>query len=90
MNDLAFTSFTLIGVDAQKFLQGQVLLHIERLAENTTRYTGICDLKGRIHFGLWITKLNPEEFQIVTTQDQAEDFALHIKKYGAFSKMKLA
>ncbi|CAG67624.1 MULTISPECIES: CAF17-like 4Fe-4S cluster assembly/insertion protein YgfZ [Acinetobacter] len=89
MNDLAFTSFTLIGVDAQKFLQGQVLLHIERLAENTTRYTGICDLKGRIHFGLWITKLNPEEFQIVTTQDQAEDFALHIKKYGAFSKMKL-
>lgn len=89
MSDLAFTSFTLIGVDAQKFLQGQVLLHVERLAENTTRYTGICDLKGRIHFGLWLTKLNPEEFKIVTTQDQAEDFALNIKKYGAFSKMKL-
>ncbi|MEN8549013.1 folate-binding Fe/S cluster repair protein [Acinetobacter soli] len=89
MSDVAFTAFSLIGVDAQKFLQGQVLLHVERLAENTTRYTGICDLKGRIHFGLWITKLNPEEFILVTTHDQGEEFAKHIKKYGAFSKMKL-
>lgn len=89
MSNLAFSSFTLIGVDAQKFLQGQVTLHVERLEENQTRYTAICDLKGRIHFGLWLTKRNPEEFVIVTTQDQAEEFAKHIKKFGAFSKMKL-
>ncbi len=86
---MAFTSFTLNGVDAQKFLQGQVTLHVERLEENVTRYTAICDLKGRIHFGLWLTKLNAESFVIVTTQDQAEEFAKHIKKFGAFSKMKL-
>lgn len=89
MSNLAFSSFTLIGVDAQKFLQGQVTLHVERLEENVTRYSAICDLKGRIQFGLWLTKLNPESFQIVTTQDQAEAFAKHIKKFGAFSKMKL-
>ncbi len=89
MSTLAFSSFTLIGVDAQKFLQGQVTLHVERLEENQTRYTAICDLKGRIHFGLWLTKINPEHFEIVTTQDQAEEFAKHIKKFGAFSKMKL-
>ncbi|WP_436915995.1 CAF17-like 4Fe-4S cluster assembly/insertion protein YgfZ [Acinetobacter gandensis] len=86
---MAFTSFTLNGVDAQKFLQGQVTLHVERLEENVTRYTAICDLKGRIHFGLWLTKLNAESFVIVTTQDQSEEFAKHIKKFGAFSKMKL-
>ena len=89
MSNLAFSSFTLNGVDAQKFLQGQVTLHVERLEENVTRYTAICDLKGRIHFGLWLTKLNPESFTIVTTQDQAEEFSKHIKKFGAFSKMKL-
>ena len=89
MSTLAFSSFTLIGVDAQKFLQGQVTLHVERLEENLTRYTAICDLKGRIHFGLWLTKINPEHFEIVTTQDQAEEFAKHIQKFGAFSKMKL-
>ncbi len=89
MSNLAFSSFTLNGVDAQKFLQGQVTLNVEALAENVTRYTAICDLKGRIHFGLWLKKLSAESFQIVTTQDQSEEFAKHIKKYGAFSKMKL-
>ena len=89
MSDLAFSSFTLIGVDALKFLQGQVTVNVETLAENTTQYTVICDLKGRIHFGLWLTKHNPESFEIVTTEDQSEEFAKHIKKFGAFSKMKL-
>lgn len=89
MSNLAFSSFTLIGVDALKFLQGQVTVNAEALAENVSQYTAICDLKGRIHFGLWLKKRNPEEFEIVTTQDQAEEFTKHIKKYGAFSKMKL-
>jgi hypothetical protein len=35
---------------------------------------------------LWLTKRNPEHFEIVTTQDQSEEFAKHIKKFGAFSK----
>jgi len=85
----AFTLFTLNGVDAQKFLQGQVTLNAEALAENLTRYTAICSLKGRIQFGLWLKKNSPESFDIVVTDDQAEEFAKHIKKFGAFSKMKL-
>lgn len=89
MSNPAFSSFTLNGVDAQKFLQGQVTLHVERLEDHQTRYTAICDLKGRVHFGVWLTKHNSESFTLVTTQDQAEEFAKHIKKYGAFSKMKL-
>ena len=89
MSRLAFTAFSLNGVDAQKFLQGQVTVHVERLPENENRYTAICDLKGRIHFGVWIKRLNPESFELVTTQDQAEEFSRHIKKFGAFSKMKL-
>lgn len=85
----AFVALSLVGVDAQKFLQGQVTLHVERLAENVTRYTAICNLKGRIQFGLWLTKCNTEDFVIVTTADQAEELAKHIKKFGAFSKMQL-
>ncbi|WP_151981147.1 CAF17-like 4Fe-4S cluster assembly/insertion protein YgfZ [Acinetobacter guerrae] len=89
MSNLAFFSFSLNGIDAQKFLQGQVTVNVEALPENSTRYTAICDLKGRIHFGLWLKKQSTESFQIVTTQDQSEEFAKHIRKYGAFSKMKL-
>ena len=89
MSQLAFSAFRLTGVDAQKFLQGQVTLHVERLAENDSRYTAICDLKGRIQFGLWLKKINAEHFEMVTTQDQAEEFSKHIRKFGAFSKMTL-
>lgn len=85
----AFTLFTLNGVDAQKFLQGQVTLNVETLAENLTRYTVICSLKGRIQFGIWLKKINPESFEIVSPEDQAAELAGHIKKFGAFSKMKL-
>lgn len=89
MSHLAFSAFTLNGVDAQKFLQGQVTVDVEKLPQNETRYTAICSLKGRILFGLWLNKLATEQFEIVVTTDQAEDFAKHIKKFGAFSKMKL-
>lgn len=89
MQALAFQSFRLDGVDAQKFLQGQVTMHVERLAENQTRYCAICDLKGRIRFGVWLKKISAEQFILVTTADQAEEFAQHIKKFGAFSKMQL-
>ncbi|QLB58666.1 CAF17-like 4Fe-4S cluster assembly/insertion protein YgfZ [Acinetobacter indicus] len=89
MSNLTFSAFTLNGVDAQKFLQGQVTVDVEKLPQTETRYTAICSLKGRILFGLWLTKQNAEQFEIVVTADQAEDFAKHIKKFGAFSKMKL-
>ncbi|OTG87733.1 folate-binding Fe/S cluster repair protein [Acinetobacter sp. ANC 4558] len=89
MSALTFSSFTLQGVDAQKFLQGQVTLNVEQLAENETRYTGICNLKGRLQFGFWLKKINAEHFEIISVSDLAEELAKHIKKFGAFSKMKL-
>lgn len=89
MDSLSFTRFTLTGADASKFLQGQITIHIERLQPNLNQYTVICDLKGRIHFGLWITKTNTEYFDIVVVADQAEELKQHIRKYGAFAKIEL-
>src|SRR5690606_35138582 len=85
----AFTLFSLNGVDAQKFLQGQVTLNTETFAENQTRYTAICSLKGRIQFGLWLKKISPDSFVIVMTEDQSTDVANYIKKFSALSKMKV-
>ena len=89
MRDLAFCALSLNGVDAQKFLQGQVTVNVEALAENTMCYTAICSLKGRVQFGLWLKKISSESFEIISTADQAEDLAKHIRKFGAFSKMQL-
>ena len=85
----AFTLFSLNGVDAQKFLQGQVTLNTETLAENQTRYTAICSLKGRIQFGLWLKKISPESFEIVSTEDQATELTNHIKKFAQEARRKL-
>lgn len=90
MHTPQFQRFVLQGIDAQKFLQGQVTLHVERLEEGASRYTVICDLKGRAQFGIWLHKTSAEQFELVLTQDQATDFAAHICKYGAFSKITLS
>ncbi|MBF7686796.1 CAF17-like 4Fe-4S cluster assembly/insertion protein YgfZ [Acinetobacter rathckeae] len=90
MSTLSFTQYSFIGADATKFLQGQVTIHVERLEESFTQYTVICDLKGRIQFGLWLKKISSEHFEITVSSDQATDFEQHIRKYGAFAKITLS
>ncbi|TXJ09169.1 MAG: folate-binding Fe/S cluster repair protein [Acinetobacter sp.] len=87
---LNFTHFQYIGADAEKFLQGQVTVNIAKLDHHTFQATAICDLKGRIHFGLWLRRQSAELIDIVIAQDLADEFAAHVKKFGAFSKATLS
>lgn len=84
----AFTLFTLNGVDAQKFLQGQVTLNVEILAENLTRYTAICSLKGRIQFGIWLKKLIRKALKLSALKIRQQNWPA-ILKVWRFFKMKL-
>ena len=86
---LEFAHFEYTGADAEKFLQGQVTVDVCKLSDDYYQTTAICDLKGRIHFGLWLKRISAEQIFIVITQDLAEEFALHVKKFGAFSKATL-
>ncbi|KAA8732789.1 folate-binding Fe/S cluster repair protein [Acinetobacter qingfengensis] len=87
---LQFSQFVYQGVDAEKFLQGQVTVNVSKLTADEFRPTAICDLKGRIHFGLWLKRHSAEHIEIVISHDLADEFAAHVKKYGAFSKAKLS
>ena len=78
----AFTSFTLNGVDAQKIPSRSSDFKYRSLSENLT--IAICR-KGRFSL-VWLKKINPESFEIVTTQDQAEEFSKHIKKIWCIFK----
>lgn len=84
-----FTHFSLTGVDAEKFLQGQLTANVTKLNDSYLP-TVISNLKGRVDFGLWIKKSAEQTFDIVIAQDLSDAFAKHIKKYGAFSKMTLS
>ena len=84
---LSFSTLTLKGVDTEKFLQGQVTVDVTTIRNDEHRPTAICDLKGRIAFGLWLTRQSAEQFDVIISTDLLDSFKAHIRKYGAFSKM---
>lgn len=85
-----FCVMTLTGEQAAKFLQGQVTCHVDKLNADIFQPTAISNLKGRVEFGLWLKRIDDMTFEIVLSADCVADFAQHIKKYGAFSKITLS
>lgn len=85
-----FCVMTLTGEQAAKFLQGQVTCDVDKLTAATFQPTAISNLKGRVDFGVWLKRIDDTAFDIVLSADCAADFAQHIKKYGAFSKVILS
>lgn len=84
-----FAVFDINGVDAQTFLQGQLTCNVNKVTDHY-QATAISNLKGRVAFGIWIKQVADEQYQLVISQDCADDFAKHIKKYAAFSKLTLS
>ena len=80
-----FVQFTLRGIDAEKFLQGQLTCDVTKLGLSY-QAAAICNLKGRIEFGIWLKKQAEQHFDIVISADCAEALQAHLKKFGAFSK----
>lgn len=83
-----FQVLFLTGNDAAKFLQGQLTININKLTD-TPSPCAICDLKGRVAFGLWACRTD-EGFGLILADELVTDFVAHIKKYGAFSKISLS
>ncbi len=85
-----FCHFTLAGADSVKFLQGQVTCNVNKLDDmDDYQATAISNLRGRIQFGIWLKKQG-DSFDVVISEDCAEAFSAHVKKFGAFSKFTLS
>ena len=80
-----FVQLTLQGMDAEKFLQGQITCDVTKLGLSY-QAAAIGNLKGRIEFGIWIKKQAEQHFDIVISADCADALQAHLKKFGAFSK----
>lgn len=87
---LNFSHYTFEGLDAEKFLQGQVTVNVSNISAEEFRPTAICNLKGRVLFGIWLRRHSAESLDIIISTDMADAFAAHVKKYAAFSKATLA
>ena len=82
-----FKQLTIKGEDAEKFLQGQLTCDVTKLGLSY-QAAAIGNLKGRIEFGIWIKKQAEKHYDVVISADCAESLAVHLKKYGAFSKFE--
>ncbi|OPH40103.1 YgfZ/GcvT domain-containing protein [Moraxella equi] len=80
-----FSQITLNGKDTAKFLQGQLTVNVDKLTHDFLP-CAISDLKGRVAFGLWVSRTDDETFVLITSADCMDNLTVHIKKYGAFSK----
>ena len=83
-----FCSITLTGKDAQKFLQGQLTANTAKLTDSLIP-SAICNLKGRVAFGLWVRQV-PDGYELIVHHDCVDGLMAHLKKYGAFSKFTLS
>ncbi|MGM8901153.1 folate-binding Fe/S cluster repair protein, partial [Psychrobacter sp. 1Y4] len=80
-----FLQLTIQGEDAEKFLQGQLTCDVTKLGLSY-QAAAICNLKGRIEFGIWIKKQAEKHYDVVISSDCADALQAHLKKFGAFSK----
>lgn len=85
---MKFVYFYLTGKDSEKFLQGQLTCDTKQVSDDYLP-CAICNLKGRVQFGLWVRRLD-DGFVLIVSDDLADEFIAHVKKYGAFSKITLS
>ena len=76
------------GVDAQKFLQGQLSVHMEQLDKHQQRLGVACTPKGRMYTSFRI--LNQDNGYILSMDQSVVDATLAtLKKYAVFFKAEL-
>ncbi len=83
----AFAVFKIEGTDAAKFLQGQLTCNVDTLVVGALQPTAICNLKGRVLFGLWLSKLAADTYTLTLHHSLSDAFAAHIRKYAPFAKL---
>lgn len=74
------------GVDAEKYLQGQLTCDVVNLAAGASTLTAHCDPKGKMNSLFRLIKLSAEQFLILMPKNLFTPLD-HLKKYAVFSKV---
>lgn len=89
INELDF--YTLIkvsGIEASKYLQGQLTIDINAIGKNQHYLTAHCDPKGKVIAVLRLWKTSDECFYYLIPKNLADKQLAEIKKYAIFSKIE--
>lgn len=77
------------GVEAEKYLQGQLTTDVMALAEGATTLTAHCDPKGKMSAIFRLLKVSSEQFFLLVKGDLLPSALDNLKKYAVFSNVEL-
>jgi len=91
ISPLALSSYRYIdvtGVDAERFLQGQITINVSTPEDKTAYLAALCNAKGRIVSLFFISKIKLG-FRLFMPQSIIKTTIEHLKKYGVFFKVTI-
>lgn len=74
------------GIDAAKFLQGQVTCDMDEINATQMRFGAHCTHKGRMIASFMASKIDNDTYLLKTAADNIENLLNSLKKYIVFSK----
>ncbi|WP_075321869.1 CAF17-like 4Fe-4S cluster assembly/insertion protein YgfZ [Histophilus somni] len=75
------------GVDAEKFLQGQLTCDVTKLAIGQSTLTAHCDPKGKVNSLFRLIRHAEQQFYLLIRQDLLNHGLAQLKKYAVFSQV---
>ncbi|AXF62152.1 tRNA-modifying protein YgfZ [Leclercia sp. W6] len=80
---------TLVGVDSEKYLQGQVTADVSQLTEHQHLLAAHCDPKGKMWSNLRLFR-RQDGFALIEHRSLRDAQLTELKKYAVFSKVTIA
>ncbi|MDO4698867.1 MAG: folate-binding protein [Pasteurellaceae bacterium] len=75
------------GIDAEKYLQGQLTCDVTKLADGEQTLTCHCDPKGKMSALLRLYRQSAEQFFIILRKELLPEALVQLRKYAVFSKV---
>ena len=77
------------GIDAAKFLQGQLSANVEKLSTGASTLAGLHNPQGRVIALLAVVRTSADEFFAVLPRELAPEVALRLRKFVLRSKVSI-
>lgn len=82
-----YSLIEIVGVDAEKYLQGQLTCDVSKLAVGSSTITGHCDPKGKLSAVFRLIRLTEAQFYMFVRTALLPTALDNLKKYAVFSKV---
>lgn len=82
-----YSLIEIAGVEAEKYLQGQLTCDVSKLVVGTSTITGHCDPKGKLSAIFRLIRLSDEKFYMFVRTALLPTALDNLKKYAVFSKV---